>query len=854
MAWPAMKSLPKVEAKGKQEPDLSPAQAKGKQEPDLSPAQKRAAFSRARTVLSGLRELNLAAKTDGNDDSPKEVQSSKTLDERLELQRWRSVEDSYLKAKRNWRKAREFVLATKQVKKQGGVMDIWLQVHRENAARRLQQVLAELLQSEELAKASASEALDMMVSLRDEAKGQLTQLPEQPKTSTKTSSGSSLANVGSFTAEAADILDKFVALQSQQDEWLKEVEAIQASLNASRRHSARLVQKIDEKSMADTVKAIREIAANIPESDPEDAEEAASEAPEEEAPEMVEEAAELPANADYKEQREALIEKCMEIQLLLRKCRQLHLSMGTLGLDLKVGVRKLQPNLRPRCPRGHLMTEATGATPEDASYQGRCFDCGTLAASPRDLTGAAPPQAAQHAPTREVVATQSVHAADYVRQVSGESSSSEAGNEAEEATVHWVCDACNYTLNLPCWLCKRCSLKHVKEELELVATRLEENLADQPRFRAAQQALDSVDKSILLEAKERLAARAPRFNARRMTETRRHRRRSSEGTGASFYSRRASLPMNLLDLTGLFLPPPVAKAEEPEAEPETTEAAALSPELKVVPGPRAKTTIEGVVAERYHGVSPDWTQEWYCRPETLAERSALATEAAAVAKRLAPFVPKAEPLKALCCREPTPATHPNKSKLMQEKVEQATLQAWKDRAENGSGTAVVPCESGRAAASPVPGAARSPSPNSQRQKACSPVEKMMPSPLGTVSHGRWRRARQAARQDQFRVAARFDVQMLQAGPAGEVGFDDVGCFHPTPPCSRASTPHSAVPKPVAEVRTVKQWLRDVTRRTSTGAKESTGGVASGRYHACSPLPGSTCEDAQKRWSEQVSSG
>eukprot|EP00439_Symbiodinium_sp_Y106_P044669 s290_g5.t1 len=188
---------------------------------------------------------------------------------------------------------------------------------------------------------------------------------------------------------------------------------------------------------------------------------------------------------------------------------------------------------------------------------------------------------------------------------------------------------------------------------------------------------------------------------------------------------------------------------------------------------------------------------------------------------------KAEPLKALCCREPTPATHPNKSKLMQEKVEQATLQAWKDRAENGSGTAVVPCESGRAAASPVPGAARSPSPNSQRQKACSPVEKMMPSPLGTASHGRWRRARQAARQDQFRVAARFDVQMLQAGPAGEVGFDDVGCFHPTPPCSRASTPHSAVPKPVAEVRTVKQWLRDVTRRTSTGAKESTGGVASG---------------------------
>eukprot|EP00439_Symbiodinium_sp_Y106_P037024 s290_g4.t1 len=665
MAWPAMKSLPKVEAKGKQEPDLSPAQAKGKQEPDLSPAQKRAAFSRARTVLSGLRELNLAAKTDGNDDSPKEVQSSKTLDERLELQRWRSVEDSYLKAKRNWRKAREFVLATKQVKKQGGVMDIWLQVHRENAARRLQQVLAELLQSEELAKASASEALDMMVSLRDEAKGQLTQLPEQ-----KTSS--SLANVGSFTAEAADILDKFVALQSQQDEWLKEVEAIQASLNASRRHSARLVQKIDEKSMADTVKAIREIAANIPESDPED-EEAASEAPEEEAPEMVEEAAELPANADYKEQREALIEKCMEIQLLLRKCRQLHLSMGTLGLDLKafhrlglgpdlaryniapwslkVGVRKLQPNLRPRCPRGHLMTEATGATPEDASYQGRCFDCGMLAASPRDLTGAAPPQAAQHAPTREVVATQSIHAADYVRQVSGVSSSSEAGNEAEEATVHWVCDACNYTLNLPCWLCKRCSLKHVilgclrKEELELVATRLEENLADQPRFRAAQQALDSVDKSILLEAKERLAARAPRFNARRMTETRRHRRRSSEGTGASFYSRRASLPMNLLDLTGLFLPPPVAKAED-RAEPETTEAAALSPELKVVPGPRAKTTIEGVVAERYHGVSPDWTQEWYCRPETLAERSALATEAAAVAKRLAPFVPKVTPVEA----------------------------------------------------------------------------------------------------------------------------------------------------------------------------------------------------------------
>lgn len=833
-----MKSLPKVEAKGKREPDQDQAKER---EPDLSPAQKRAAFSRARTVLSGLRELNLAANIGSNDDSPEEVQKSKTLDERLELQRWRSVEDSYLRAKRNWRKAREFVLATKQVKKQGGVMDIWLQVHRENAARRLQQVLAELLQSEELAKASASEALDMMVSLRDEARGQLMQLPEQPKTS------SSLASVGSFTAEAADILDKFVALQSQQDEWLKEVEAIQASLAASRRHSVRLVQKIDEKQMAETVKAIREIAANIPESDPEDEEEAAPEAPEEEAPETAEEAQapELPVNADYKEQREALIEKCVQIQLLLRKCRQLHLSMGTLGLDLKVGIRKLQPNLRPRCPRGHLMTEAIGAMPQDASYQGRCFDCGTLAASPSDHPGAAPPKAPQQAPTREGVISQSVNVADYVRQVSGDSSSSEAGNEgneAEEASVHWVCDACNYTLNLPCWLCRRCSFKHVKEELELVATRLEENLADQPRFRAAQQALDSVDKSILLEAKQRLAARAPRFNARRMTETRRHRRRSSEGTGASFYSRRASLPMNLLDLTGSFLPPPVAKAEEPEVEPETTEAAALSPELKVAPGvmagPKARTTIEGVVAERYHGVSPDWTQEWYCSPETLAERSALATEAAAVAKRLAPFVPKAEPLKALCCREPTPAAHPNKSKLLQEKVEQATLQAWKDRAEHASGTGLVACES-RASASPVPSAARSPSPNSQRQKTCSPVEKMMPSPLGIGSHGRWRRARQAARQDQFRVAARFEVQMLQAGPAGEVGFDDVVCFHPTPPCSRTATPHSAVPKPVAEVRTVKQWLRDVTRRTSTGAKESTGGVASGRYHACAPLPGST---------------
>ncbi|CAE7858264.1 unnamed protein product, partial [Symbiodinium microadriaticum] len=80
----------------------------------------------------------------------------------------------------------------------------------------------------------------------------------------------------------ADILDKFVALQSQQDEWLKEVEAIQASLAASRRHSVRLVQKIDEKQMAETVKAIREIAANIPESDPEDEEEAAPEGPEEE--------------------------------------------------------------------------------------------------------------------------------------------------------------------------------------------------------------------------------------------------------------------------------------------------------------------------------------------------------------------------------------------------------------------------------------------------------------------------------------------------------------------------------------------------------------------------------------------
>ncbi|OLP76278.1 hypothetical protein AK812_SmicGene43810 [Symbiodinium microadriaticum] len=123
------------ESRGKREAGARPGSGSGQvakvrvereakeREPDLSPAQKRAAFSRARTVLSGLRELNLAANIGSNDDSPEEVQKSKTLDERLELQRWRSVEDSYLRAKRNWRKAREFVLATKQVKKQGGAGD-----------------------------------------------------------------------------------------------------------------------------------------------------------------------------------------------------------------------------------------------------------------------------------------------------------------------------------------------------------------------------------------------------------------------------------------------------------------------------------------------------------------------------------------------------------------------------------------------------------------------------------------------------------------------------------------------------------------------------------------------------------
>ncbi|OLP86103.1 hypothetical protein AK812_SmicGene32829 [Symbiodinium microadriaticum] len=173
----------------------------------------------------------------------------------------------------------------------------------------------------------------------------------------------------------ADILDKFVALQSQQDEWLKEalkrgIEEYGLGLSGRRRTSVhvRLVQKIDEKQMAETVKAIREIAANIPESDPEDEEEAAPEGPEEEAPETAEEAQEseytksdpgrptgefvlgllnprlrpediwakakagaapefakdleLPVNADYKEQREALIEKCVQIQARAEKPSQ----------------------------------------------------------------------------------------------------------------------------------------------------------------------------------------------------------------------------------------------------------------------------------------------------------------------------------------------------------------------------------------------------------------------------------------------------------------------------------------------------------------------------------------------------
>ncbi|CAJ1385677.1 unnamed protein product [Effrenium voratum] len=91
---------------------------------------------------------------------------------------------------------------------------------------------------------------------------------------------------------------------------------------------------------------------------------------------------------------------------------------------------------------------------------------------------------------------------------------------------------------------------------------------------------------------------------------------------------------------------------------------------------------------------------------------------------------------------------------LQSRVEQATLLAWKERAE---------CE-----LEGVPQARKCASP---RRRVVSPLERLSPTPLDSPS-GQWQTARQNGRCQQFHGPARFGIAELQ-GPKLDA-FDNAG--------------------------------------------------------------------------------
>ncbi|CAJ1329748.1 unnamed protein product [Effrenium voratum] len=94
------------------------------------------------------------------------------LQERLEqnsaLARWGKTEEVYGRAGRNWKKVQEFLSATKQVKQSHTVMQIWLQVHKENAQKRLEEALTDFLQGDALPEVELEEAVEIFKAVEEE--------------------------------------------------------------------------------------------------------------------------------------------------------------------------------------------------------------------------------------------------------------------------------------------------------------------------------------------------------------------------------------------------------------------------------------------------------------------------------------------------------------------------------------------------------------------------------------------------------------------------------------------------------------------------------------------------------------
>lgn len=127
-------------------------------------AEKRAIYSHTRALLAKIRfqrPLGDERPSDANDaNDEKDQERSGTLDQSA-VQHWGKVRSQNSRARTNWKKLREFVGATKKVRKSQDVMQIWLQVHQENTQRKLLEALTEFIQSEALRAAEAAEAAEL---------------------------------------------------------------------------------------------------------------------------------------------------------------------------------------------------------------------------------------------------------------------------------------------------------------------------------------------------------------------------------------------------------------------------------------------------------------------------------------------------------------------------------------------------------------------------------------------------------------------------------------------------------------------------------------------------------------------
>lgn len=359
-------------------------------------AEKRAIYSHTRALLAKIRfqrPLGDERPSDANDaNDEKDQERSGTLDQSA-VQHWGKVRSQNSRARTNWKKLREFVGATKKVRKSQDVMQIWLQVHQENTQRKLLEALTEFIQSEALRAAEAAEAAELFraaeaaAAAAAEAKARK-EAEEAARAAEREKR--EIFDIHAFSKQAATMMESLAQMQKEQDQLLREVEELQANMNLSSRRAGRLVEKIQETDMAATVNAIRNLAAQIPESDEEEEEQGLEEEEEEvlEEPgvpdaktgavETVPETAVQEKMVTFEEKQEELIEKVVEIEWLLLKSRKIQNSQANFAQEMKESLCPLLPRMRPRCDFVHLMNEAPGRCPTAVRSEDACCSCGVI--------------------------------------------------------------------------------------------------------------------------------------------------------------------------------------------------------------------------------------------------------------------------------------------------------------------------------------------------------------------------------------------------------------------------------------------------------------------------------------------